>query len=91
MKAKQHLDLAHHFATGGIALEDLPQPAPEDPMQRVNAVPAVIVGRVVFQAKGGEETGQPRFDLAQGGLAELAGGLAGCARPHGRDLLGVED
>ena len=77
MKAKQHLDLAHHLATGGIGLEDLPQPAPEDPLQRINAIPAVILGGIVFEASGREEAGQPRFDLAQGGLAKLLDGLAG--------------
>jgi len=82
MQAKQYLDLAHHLATRGIALEDLPQPAPEDPMQRINALSAVVLGGIVLQARSGEEAGQPLFDLAEGGLAEFVHGSAGGAPAH---------
>ncbi len=77
MQAEQYLDLAHYLATGGIALKDLPQPAPEDPMQRINALSAVVLGGVVLQARSGQEASQPLFDLAEGGVAEFAEGVGG--------------
>jgi hypothetical protein len=87
LQAKQDLDLAHHLAAGGITLEDLPQPAPEDPTQRINALPAVVLGEVVLQARGGQEARQPLLDLAEGGLPECLEGWAGGANSQGSEAF----
>src|SRR5215468_10696925 len=70
MQTKERLDLANHFAAGGIGLEDLIKETKEGPAHAENALPAVgpLIG--LRQQAGGQEGIEQQLQVTEALLAK---------------------
>jgi hypothetical protein len=87
VQLEEGLDLASHFATGGLGIKALPEHGPEGAATRVYAVAAVgLLGSF-----GEKVLRQPRaetlFELAEGIGADLTQDLEGAAMQRSQALL----
>jgi len=83
LQRKEQGHLFHHFPAGGVALKNLPQPAPEGALQRQEPLAAVIFGSIVAQAPRRQERSEAGFNLGEGGLAEGFEGFLNATGSHG--------
>ena len=82
MQLKKGLDLADDFAAGGLRIKALPQEAPEGAPRGVDAMAAVLFGRILGEQAGGQAATESIFELAQGQDAQGFEGVGG-ARAQG--------
>jgi len=68
-EGKKSLHLAHDVPTASVALEDLPDPAPEGALERKDALAAMVSLGGFFQELRPQSRAELLFDLRQGGLS----------------------
>ncbi|MDB6038672.1 MAG: hypothetical protein JWM99_2513, partial [Verrucomicrobiales bacterium] len=83
MQREKHGHLFQHFPAGGVALKDLPQPAPKGAVQRQEPLAAVIFGSLIVQAPRRQDRSQACFNLGEGPLAERFQGFFDGTGAHG--------
>ena len=76
------VDLAHDLAAGGLRIKALPQEAPEGAPRGVDAIAAVLFGRILGEQARWQAASESIFELAQGQGAHGFEGLGG-ARAQG--------
>jgi hypothetical protein len=82
VQLKEGLELADDLAAGGIRIETLPKQAPKGAPGGVDAMAAILLGRILREQARWQAASESIFELAQGQGAHGFEGLGG-ARAQG--------